>query len=284
MTLALLLFLVLKLFFGGLRGSRSNTIWGLFWAAGIVHLWLRPLSRKVVYAGLAFLVLFMYVYGFYKGAGLEGLSGVRDLAQRAAMEQRTGRTAEGVLLGDLGRADVQAFLLYRLRVHPDEYDLAWGRTYAGDLAILVPRTLWPARPPTKVKEGTELQHGRGTWRLDSWSSSRVYGLAGEAMLNFGPLAVPLAFATLGAVVGAVRRGYRRWSERDARRLLLPLLINLCFVILASDVDNIVFFLVKNGAVPALVVWLASRISIDSPAVSCAAPCFSTHGGNREETP
>lgn len=283
-TLALLVFLVLKLFSGGLRGSRSNTIWGLFWAAGIVHLWLRPLSRKVVYAGLAFLVLFMYVYGFYKGAGLEGLSGVRDPAQRAAMEQRTGRTAEGVLLGDLGRADVQAFLLYRLRVHPDEYDLAWGRTYAGDLAVLVPRTLWPARPPTKVKEGTELQHGRGTWRLDSWSSSRVYGLAGEAMLNFGPLAVPLAFATLGAVVGAVRRGYRRWSERDARRLLLPLLINLCFVILASDADNTIFFLVNNGAVPALVVWLASRISIDSTAVSCAAPCFTTHDGNHEEAP
>ncbi|NLF00223.1 MAG: hypothetical protein GX601_04515, partial [Anaerolineales bacterium] len=257
-ALALLLFLVVKLFFGGLRGSRSNTIWGLFWAAGIVHLWLRPLNRKVIYAGLAFLVLFMYVYGFYKGAGLEGLSAVRDPAGRAAMEQRTGRTVESALLGDLGRADVQAFLLYRLRAYPAEYDFAWGRTYMGGLAILVPRSLWPERPPTKVKEGTELQYGRGTWHPDRWSSSRVYGLAGEAMLNFGPLAVPLAFVALGVIVGAVRRGYRRWSERDTRRLLLPLLINLCFVILVGDVGNIVFFLVKNGVVPALVVWLASH--------------------------
>ena len=55
--------------FGGLRGSRSQTVWSLFWATGIIHLWIRPLSKRFIAAGVCFLVAFMYLYGFYKGLG-----------------------------------------------------------------------------------------------------------------------------------------------------------------------------------------------------------------------
>ena len=78
------------------------------------------------------------------------------------------------------------------------------------------------------------------------------------MLNFGPLAVPLAFAMLGLVVGRVRHMLPTLRSKDARFLLYPLLINLCFVILVSDSDNVVFFILKNGALPFLVVAVCCR--------------------------
>src|SRR5205814_3615915 len=74
----LLGYFLLRIFFGGLRGSRSNTIWGLFWAAGIIHFWIRPITRRFVFAGLGFLVLFMYLYGFYKGLGRDTLEAFHE--------------------------------------------------------------------------------------------------------------------------------------------------------------------------------------------------------------
>jgi len=261
-AVALLLFLMLRILFGGLRGSRSNTIWALFWAVGIVHLAIRPLSRRAIYAGIVFLVAFMYVYGFYKSGGLDGLLAARDTTERAVFEEQTGRTLEATLLGDLARADIQAFILYRLCQYPDEYDLALGRSYVGDLAILIPRGLWPDRPPSKVKEGTEAQYGKGSWLPGTWSSSKVYGLGGEAMLNFGPFSVPLAYAVLGVVVNIVRRACQTWAPTDIRRLLLPFCVNLCIVVLVGDLDNVVYFAVVGSAVPILVLWLSSSVGRD----------------------
>jgi hypothetical protein len=185
-------FFALQMLFGGLRGSRSNTVWALFWAAGIIHFWVRPLNRTLVLAGICFLAAFMYLYGFYKGLRKDVWTVFEAGAIPAEASIKTGRTLEGMLLGDLGRSDVQAFLLYRLSMPNPDYQYAWGRTYLASATLLIPRALWPDRPPGKVKEGTEAQYGAGSWDEDKWNSSLVYGLAGEAMLNFGPLAVPFA--------------------------------------------------------------------------------------------
>ncbi|NJR59167.1 MAG: hypothetical protein HC769_10125 [Cyanobacteria bacterium CRU_2_1] len=56
LIIVLVIFLVLKLLFGGLRGSRSLTVWAVFWAVGIIHFWIRPISRKAIAIGLAFLL------------------------------------------------------------------------------------------------------------------------------------------------------------------------------------------------------------------------------------
>ncbi len=39
-------YFLLKLLFGGLRGSRTITVFGLFWIAGAIHIWIRPVPRK----------------------------------------------------------------------------------------------------------------------------------------------------------------------------------------------------------------------------------------------
>ncbi|MEM2057655.1 MAG: hypothetical protein QXO76_05350 [Thermoproteota archaeon] len=257
-SVVLVIYWVLLLLFGGLRGSRSATIWRVFWAAGVIHFWIRPLSKKAFLIGVILIVLFLYLYGFYKGAGLEFLRIFESPANLPALEEQTGRTVESLLLSDLARSDVQAFLLYRLANNNANYEYAWGRTYLGGMAILIPRAIWPQRPPTKVKEGTEIQYGMGSYVPDRWVSSRVYGLAGEAMLNFGPFAVPFAFAVLGLVVGLIRNLFVKLQPGDARLLLYPFLVNLCIAILIGDSDNVVFFLVKYGLVPVLLLTLASR--------------------------
>lgn len=255
---ALLLgFFILSMLFGGLRGSRSNTIWAMFWAVGIVHFLVRPISKKFILVGCVFLVAFMYFYGFYKSAGLDGLRAFQGGDAQAALTQKTGRSLQELALGDLGRSDSQAFLLYRLRSPNSDYHYAWGRTYVGDLALLIPRTVWPDRPPTKVKEGTDILFGAGSYRPGVWETSLVFGLAGEAMLNFGPIAVPLAFVILGVLVGFVKRLLTALDPSDSRFMIFPFLVSLGFTVLVSDLDNILFVLVKDGAVPFAVIALSS---------------------------
>ncbi len=264
---ALAIAVVLFLLFGGLRGSRANTIWGLFWAAGIVHFCIRPLPKRLIAAGCAFLMVFMYGYGFFKGAGLSALEATGDAEVAEELSARTGRNLETLLLGDLSRADIQAFLLYRIWRPESDYEYALGRTYVGAVAILVPRALWPDRPPIKTQEGTEVQYGRGTFAPETSESSRVYGLAGEAMLNFGPGAVPFAYLILGAAVVWVRRLPRTLAPDDSRLLLVPFLVNFCFMILVSDLDNLIFNLIKNMTLPFLIVAVCSTRSVRGNAES-----------------
>ena len=252
-----IIFFILKLLFGGLSGSRSHTIWGLFWFAGIVHLWIRPIPKRIIFTGIIFLISFMYIYGFYKGAGVEGVASVLDGQSRIELEDKTGRTLEAALLDDLARADVQAYLLYKIWEYPDDVILALGGTYLGTLALFIPRVLWQDRLPTKTKYGTEAQYGLGSSTL--LTSSRVYGLAGEAMLNFGPVAVPFAYLLLGFFVGRVRGMLFSLERQDCRILLLPFFTNFCLVILVGDSDNSMFFLIKNGFIVMTTLFLASYI-------------------------
>jgi hypothetical protein len=255
----LILFIILRLFFGGLRGSRSNTIWAIFWAVGMIHFWIRPISKKAIALGLAGLVLFMYIYGFFKSGGLEGLkTAFESQDARVNMEQTSGRSWKSLLLQDLGRSDIQAFLLYRLTKPDSDYEYALGRTYWAATTTLIPGAIFPNRPLSKSKEGTDAQYGMNSYTPGKFESSKVYGLAGEAMLNFGPLAIPLSFIVLGFVVGYVRRCSFTWHPLDTRSLLLPFLANFCFVVLVSDLDNDIFFLFKQGAFPFFIILLSSK--------------------------
>ena len=190
LLLVVLAFLGLQFLFGGLRGSRSNTIWALFWAVGVIHLWVRPIPRVLVYFGVILMVLFMYFYGIYKWAGQDAFQeALHSPAGWTQLEEQTSRTPSYIILTDFGRSGIQALLLYRLTSPEFDYDYAWGRTYLGAVFQVLPNAIWPEPPPTKMKEGTEAQYGRGSYAPGVFESSFVYGLAGETMLNFGPLGV-----------------------------------------------------------------------------------------------
>ena len=257
----MVLFFVLKILFGGLRGSRSETVWGLFWGIGVIHFWVRPVARWIIYGGMIVIIIFAYIYGFYKTVGSEAFTLIQSPTLFIEFEERTNKTLKTLMLTDFARADVQAFMLYRLSAYDRDYEYAWGRTYLGDISILIPRSLWPNRPVGRVKEGTDILYGMGSYSLDGRAASNVYGLSGGAMLNFGPVSVPFMFLVWGAIVGSVRRRFMIWKERsDIRLLLLPMLINLSFLVLSGDLIFLIFFIVKNGALPFAVLFICATKS------------------------
>ncbi len=247
----LALFFGLLILFGGLRGLRSNTVWSLFWAVGVIHFCLRPLPRKMIAIGVAGLLGFMVLYGAYKHGG------TKDFERAVSGEQtKKGTTVTRVVLWDLARADVQAFLLYRMSRSGTDYHPVWGRTYVGAVALLIPEAIWPQRPATKIQEGTQI-----LWGPDAvlWGkASNLYGLGGEAMLNFGPAGVPVMFAVFALAIRAVRRFVYRLHPRDGRCFLLPVFLSLCILGLVCDSDNVLYFFFQYSTAPGLVLLLVCR--------------------------
>jgi hypothetical protein len=259
---------LMHFFLMGWRGSRSATIWALFWMAGIIHYRFRKLSRGLVAGGVILLIVFMYFYGFYKEQGRAGLEVLRSPAMWL-QPKGYQRDFKGMLLGDLARADVDAFILHNLMKDPDDYDYRWGLTYAGAFAVLIPRNFWPGRPEPKVDAGTEAQLGKVT----RWRSSRVYGLAGEALLNFGPFGVPCMFALYGVLLGWHRRKLQSWDATDSRLFLAPFFAMLFVGGLVGDSDNLVFAALTEGTLVCAAVFAASR---RRPAVPLLANENSSH--------
>ncbi|OPZ74194.1 MAG: hypothetical protein BWY80_00684 [Firmicutes bacterium ADurb.Bin456] len=255
----LIFFAVLQFFWAGLRGSRNTTIYAFFWAAGIIHyLWLKITPRQVL-IGLIPFFIFMVVYGFFKDLGDRTLDLMKGAVTVAEMESEAPtRGAVNTIFLDLSRVDTQAYLVYKLFTdYPGRYRLALGRTYLGDVCILVPRSLWPDRPVKKEKEGTEILYGPGTYQPGSFESTFVYGLLGESLLNFHFAAVPFVFGLYGFFVAKIRHWIRGLPSGDARLLLAPFLVTIVVTALSHDLDNVVFNLVKSGLVPLLVVLLGT---------------------------
>ena len=261
LLVALSVFFVLQMFFGGLRGSRSNTVFALFWAVGILHFWIRPIPKKIIALGCCFIIVFGYVYNFYKVHGANVLNVWQESSSLAEMEEASSRSWQALLLADLGRTDLQALILCRINDTSWDYQLAMGRTYYAAACIVIPRSIWPDRPPSKMKEGTEILYGRGRWEKGIGLSTRVFGLAGEAMLNFGPYVVPLFYLIPSFFIGRMRRWFFTWQRApymDARFLILPFLIRFSFSLFVGDVGRWVYTLFKNGALPFLILALSSR--------------------------
>ncbi len=240
-------FAVLHLAWAGLHGSRLSMLGGMFLAAGFCHFLVRRFRIRAVLLGLAAALAFSFVYSFYKGAGREGvataLSGAGGLAQA---EQQTGRDVGWLLLGDLARADVQMEELWTMYAANPEYELKLGGTYVG-AALFIPRSIWPTRPRGAQEAYAELQEGRIAVRDGDVPNSRVFGLTGETLLNFGWSGVPIAYIAFGVVIGFVRRSIDSLRPGDARHLLAPLAILLVTALYLLDLSQVMFMFLQDCA-------------------------------------
>jgi hypothetical protein len=255
--LLLLGFLVCQFYVGGLLGSRSIIIWGMFWAVGIIHFFWRRVSVKWILVGMIPFLLFMYIYGFYKTLGRRAFGLFTGEATLESLQAESKRSFRGVLLGDLTKSDIQAAIVYTLVAKPLEYDYRFGKTYLFSSIAHVPYWILPHKPYmwSKIAAGTEFQNGKGYYDPHTpgrWST-KIYGLAGEAMLNFGLIGIPFAFAVWGYLVGRFRRNLLSRYTTDAFLFLVPILINLAFVAVAGDSDNLCYFFVDKIMIPLLVV-------------------------------
>lgn len=245
LVLALLVFVAVLVVADGLQGSRSAVSWPLLIALGMCHLLVARVRRRVVIVSVLGILTCVYGFGFVTG----GLS------------SSTGRDVPGLLLGHLGHADIQALVLDR--VGADASPLAHGATYLGDAASFL-----PGDPPVvgKIQAGTDMLYGAGSYDAGI-TSSRVYGLTGEAMLNFGPLgaiAVFLPFAWLVRRARAYHRHARGHDGNLGMRVLAPALPVALVVVLTADLDNTIWFTANNMAVIAVALLLSRRRAVDTP--------------------
>ncbi len=261
---------VVQLVWSGLRGSRSAFVGAMFREVGVVHFFWRRFRPVHLLIGVAILIPFLYFYGFYKSAGLEGLKALESAKQRARLERKTGRTLETVLLADLARADVQARIANEIIERNNKYQLRHGKTYLVALSMLVPYAVWDI-----LLGGSEFRDQWGkssafaeiylgkTSRVagfedDPKTSTRVFGLTGEAMLNFGLAGVPVAWILYGFLMGWVRRKMVSLPEMDSRLAFLPCLIGPIMGLPTGDLENFLFTVIKGGTVIFLCTLFWSR--------------------------
>jgi hypothetical protein len=236
----------------GWYGSRVATVSALFWMAGILHYRFRKLPSTMMAVGVIILLGFAYFYGFYKERGRPGWEVLRAPAMwlNPAGYQRD---LKYLLLDDLARVDSNALILHNLMKDPNGYQYRWGQTYLGALTILIPRYFWTDRPYFRVDAGTEALWGRSA----QTNSNRLYGLAGEALLNFGPFGVVPIFVLYGVLLGWYRRNLESWDAQDARLFLAPFFTSMFVEGLVCDSDVLVFFAATQGALICFFVFAAS---------------------------
>lgn len=251
-------FLVAQFLLLGLRGSRSSIIFGLFMATLIVHYRLRRIPVPIVLVALGFIFVGGYFYKFYKRAGTVGAqTALAGQEERERLERATGINPLGVLLGDLARANVQAFALFRIFEFPERYELRWGRTYLSAATVIIPRAIWKDKPLVRGAALTDLFYGEGTYAGGTIRSSRILGLLGEAILNFGALGIPVMFIAYGLFTGWYRKKLLSFASIDGRFFIIPMITLAVTITPFSDSDLIAFGFLKNGAVPILVVLLST---------------------------
>lgn len=236
-----ILFFISKLIFGGFRGSRSNTIWGLFWFAGIVHLYLFKLKKIHYILGAIFIFSFMSLYSIYKTYGVDSFSGNYSI-------EDTNRYSESpiteIYLGDFSRATINSYQLSQL--YNTDYQYKYGQTYLYAVTMLFPGLNKLYNGYNKNSAGYEIVTGSKVYPGGDYHNSRVFGIYGEGLLNFNPLFSLFLFGFFGVVVAKLDNISRIYFSDNVFIFIIPFLGNLSFVALVSDSDNVIFFAFKNG--------------------------------------
>ena len=245
--------------FGGLRQSRANLLFSVLLCVLFYHRGVRRVRLREIAAFLLAGLLFLYVGSFYKVLGTDAAPLVFS-GELEYLETETSRGWQSTVLHDLARADVQAMVLAHTTESAYGYRFGYGRTYVGALALLVPARIWPDRPETKRVEGTNALYGAYAYEA-GLLSPRVYGLSGEALLNFGPLAVPVVMFMFGTLVrriaifsdAALAREEDELSVRDIVSVFLGVSV---LVIFLQDSNNVLLYFVRIGLPLAAVVGVS----------------------------
>lgn len=246
-----IIFFILKLFFGGFRGSRSNTVWGLFWFAGVIHLYFFRLKTIHFVIGLTFLAIFMNLYSLYKSFGIDAFSGNYSLQDTGRFEDNPTVT---ILLNDFSRAPLHAYLLSQY-FDFGFYDVKFGQTYLSAISKVIP-FFNETEIYSKNSAGSEILYDRKSGLVfGDYFNSRIYGAYGEGLLNFGPFIAVLIFGIFSSFIVFLDNFVRSLNKSNPYYLMIPFLSNLSIMLLITDLDNIIFFILKNGLFIYLFIYL-----------------------------
>lgn len=256
-VLALVVLAAVTFVSSGLRGSRANLIWPLLSALVLVHLmFFRIRGRSLAILGIVVLV-FAGVYDVYKKAGPEAIVSLQEGTFQSSDEYGDlGIGPQSVLLGDFSRTGVQAIVLDRLI--GDGFELSWGSTYVGGALLYIPGADLTEMFPTKSVVATEILHGVGAIESRDNLDTRIYGLQGEAMLNFGVVGAVLVFGPYALLMDRAELAFARAVRNRAfgSGLFIAMLIPACMLLFVSDLDNTIRYLTSKALLPLLALYLA----------------------------
>jgi hypothetical protein len=226
------------LYFGGLRGSRSNTLYTLVHAIFLIHLCFRKFSKTQLLVICALCYSFLYIGKIYKNTRGQIFTD-KYYTISEGVESGKGKNA---VVGNFSKYSFQVYLIYKYE-KSDYYTPKLGSTYVGDVLNFIP-FYEPENPIHKTAALSELLHGKDH-RVQERRSSYVGGLLGETIINFGWIFSPLIFILFTYVIHIIKSKCLALSFDDVRFFLIPLFINLSLIMFNSDLDNVLFFIIKR---------------------------------------
>ncbi|MEU8022949.1 hypothetical protein AB0B88_12080 [Micromonospora haikouensis] len=258
LVLLILALTVSQFFIGGLKGSRSSTLWPLLLALVLVNVLIRPVPRKVLALVAVVTFAFLYLYAFYKLGGMEAVDELRQGGSVQSVEEDTGRDLPLLLTADLGRADIQSVILDRYL--DDRFEPVLGKTYAHAWFMFIPNDFFPDVPIGKVDVGSRILYNP-LYEEGEGKSSKIYGMTGEGIINFGLVGGLLSFVAFGLAIRAVQSYYVTavGSPELSPKLVAPM-VWVMVTTQSSDLDNILFCMCKYALPMILLVWLARQFS------------------------
>lgn len=250
----MLVLFVACMFFGGLRGSRSNTVLTMLHACVIVHYFVRKFRAREMIIGVMLLVGFMYVYKFYKQGGSQA---VEAYASGTLDESETKYDFDvfEMLLTDFARGDIQPYLVYKYQ--NTNYQPKLGATYPGGIIHFLPSTLIDKESViTKKTAATELIYSFNG-EVMGFYTTRIFGLMGEYILNFGYYTAFLVFLPLAFFIAKLDKWIYSLTPADVRNFIVPLWILFVIFLFSADLDNAIFFFMKRMLLVIIMIALVS---------------------------
>jgi hypothetical protein len=250
---------ILQVAISGWSTARGESATAVFWVVIGIHYFWRRIGRLTLLWIVIPMILLLWVYSFYKVLGVRTVNYVRGGASVADLVFESQRTFSNFLLGDMSRADIQAYILWVQTENPEAYDKRWGETYVTAVTPVIPSWVWPGKPDHsgKLVAGTELLYGRNYYNPAVRAfSSHAYGMVGEAMLNYGVWGVPVVFGLWGFFVGRFRRYLSTVPAGDLRLLATPFLTYFLLTMPLWDSDNYLAHSMIRAGFALLVLFLA----------------------------
>lgn len=246
------LFFIIAVLFGGMRGSRVSIIFNMLSFLLLYSYMIEKLKVRSLVIILILGFVFNSIYSNYKYAGVNGVKNYILTGEKAEFVANKESQTLHFLLEDLVRASIQAKIIDSIN-HNTYHPTYTPDTYISAFSLLLPKKLRPDTFETKQSLGTEAQYDFKASHY--YSSSRIYGMLGESMLNFGYWGVLIIFFLFG-FFHSLSLKFITVIKKSNYILFLPIFFSMPVYLLFYDLDNIIFQMIKTWLIPLMVFLLA----------------------------
>lgn len=251
----LFLIVLVSIIISGTRGSRVSI---LIQISTFLILY-SSIFKKIKFRNILLVVLFGFVFNnffsIYKYGGIEAFSEYISTGYKPDYISNY-QDNKKVILHDLGRSDVQAFIYDRI-IEKDYTPSYFPHSYLYALNNIIPDKLQPnIELYSKESLGYSAQYLQPL--NENFKSTRIYGVNGESVLNFGFIGLIASFLIFGIVIQRVIYINQR-AESYGITLFLPFIVLVPIYYLFYDFGNILFMLIKTWAIPFLIFITSSNL-------------------------